>query len=82
MTQMRVAGIELAKVDDYAKAIFEAQRKRWGAPLFTQLVHARRPTIFRAGQAMWKGIEASGLIPPVLRALVNRRVASHNKCVF
>jgi len=78
----RISGIARESADTYAKSIFDAQEKLWGAPLLTNLVYARRPTIFRAVRGMWSGIDASGLIPEPLKALVNRRVASHNKCAF
>jgi hypothetical protein len=80
--KQRVSGIARESADQYAKSVFEAQEKRWGAPLLTNLVYARRPTIFRAVRGMWSGIDASGLIAPALRALINRRVASHNRCAF
>jgi AhpD family alkylhydroperoxidase len=31
---------------------------------------------------MWGGLDASGLLDPKLAALVNLRVASHNRCAF
>jgi len=62
--------------------VFAAQQEKWGAPLGTHLVHARRPSIYRGVRAMWSGIEAAGLIDPKLRALVNRRVAMLNGCLF
>jgi len=78
----RIAGIDPAQADTYAKSVFDAQTKLWGAPLITNLVHARRPTIFRAVRGMWSGIDASGLLSPALRAMVNRRVAALNGCAF
>ena len=78
----RISGIDPADADSYAKPVLEANARQWGAPLFTNLLYARRPTIFRAVRGMWAGIDASGLITPELRALVNRRVASHNRCAF
>ncbi len=33
-------------------------------------------------RAMWSGLDASGLLDPGLVALVNRRVAALNGCVF
>ncbi|MBV8423995.1 MAG: hypothetical protein JO349_02295 [Candidatus Eremiobacteraeota bacterium] len=78
----RVQGIRLEDADAYARPVFEAQAKQWGAPLMTHRVHARRPTIYRGIRAMWTGIDSSGLIAPALRALVNRRVASLNGCEF
>jgi DNA-binding HxlR family transcriptional regulator len=69
-------------VDPPIKAVFEAQTKRWGAPLLNHLLYARRPLIFRGIRAMFSGIDSSGLIDDQLKALVNRRVASLNGCEF
>lgn len=79
---MRIEGVEPEKADEYARRVFEAQGRKWGAPLTNHLVYARRPTIFRGARAMWQGLEGSGLIEPRLQALLNRRVASHNGCEF
>ena len=78
----RIAGIDPETADTYARSVFEANTKKWGAPLFTNRTYARRPTIFRAVRGMWMGIDASGLIAPNLRALINRRVAALNNCAF
>jgi hypothetical protein len=78
----RIEGADPEAVDDYTKRIFEAQRRKWGAPLLNHLLYARRPTIFRGVRGMWMGIDASGLIDGKLQALVNRRVASLNGCEF
>ena len=78
----RIADVKMAEVDRYAKEVLDAQSKAWGAPLLNHLLYARRPTIFRGARAMWTGIESSGLIDARLRALINRRVASHNGCEF
>ena len=78
----RIEGVEPEKADGHARKIFEAQTKRWGAPLLNHLLYARRPTIFRGVRAMWTGLESSGLIDGKLQALVNRRVASLNGCEF
>ena len=78
----RVADVNVEESDSYTKAVLEAQKKVWGAPLLNHLLYARRPTIFRGARAMWGGIEGSGLIDPGLRALLNRRVASLNNCEF
>jgi len=69
-------------VDEYIQRVYDAQTKIWGAPLLPYPVYARRPTIFRAMRGMWTGIDASGLIDGKLKALVNRRVASLNGCLF
>ena len=79
---MRIEGVNAEEADDYARRVFEAQAKKWGAPLTNHLVHARRPTIFRGVRAMWAGLDGSGLLDARLVALVNRRVASHNGCEF
>lgn len=78
----RVANADIQAADKYITSILEAQRKNWGAPLLNHLIYARRPSIFKGVRAMWTGIDASGLIDPALGALVNRRVAYHNGCVF
>jgi hypothetical protein len=78
----RIAGIDLSGADSALKAVFEAQAKRWGAPLLSHLVHARRPAIFRGVRTMWAGLADSGLIDGALTAIVNRRVAGLNGCVF
>lgn len=78
----RIGGVEPAETDGYARKLFDAQTKKWGAPLLNHLLYARRPTIFRGVRAMWTGIEGSGLIDRKLQSLVNRRVASLNGCEF
>jgi hypothetical protein len=78
----RITEVDRQQVDRYAKDVFAAQEKSWGAPLLNHLIYARRPTIFRGVRAMWTGIDASGLIDARLRALINRRVAAINRCEF
>jgi len=78
----RIADVNAKEADKYITSVLEAQIKTWGAPLLNHLLYARRPSIFRGARAMWGGIEASGLIEPSLRALVNRRVAFLNGCEF
>jgi hypothetical protein len=78
----RVKDVDRDQVDKYTRQVFEAQTKKWGAPLLNHLVYARRPSIFRAARGMWAGIDASGLIDGQLQALLNRRVASLNGCEF
>ena len=78
----RIEGVYPEQVDGSIKAVFEAQTKRWGAPLLNHLLYARRPTIFRGARAMWTGLDSSGLIDPALQALLNRRVAMLNGCAF
>ena len=79
----RIEGVRPAEVrDEYVGKVLSAQAKHWGAPLLNHLVYARRPSIFRGARGMWTGIDASGLIDGKLTALVNRRVASLNRCEF
>jgi len=78
----RVANADVATADKSIKAVLEAQAKDWGEPLLNHRIYARRPSIFRGARAMWTGIEASGLIDPGLRSLINRRVAALNGCEF
>jgi hypothetical protein len=78
----RIDGVNPDAMNGYIKQVFDAQTKKWGAPLLNHLVYARRPTIFRGARGMWTGIDGSGLIEGALQALINRRVASINKCEF
>jgi hypothetical protein len=78
----RIEGVNPDEVESYIKNVFEAQARKWGAPLLNHLIYARRPTIFRGARAMWTGIDGSGLIDGRLQALINRRVASINGCEF
>jgi hypothetical protein len=78
----RIEGVEPAEIDGSMAAVLQAQAKRWGAPLLNHLLYARRPTIFRGARAMWTGLDASGLVDPALVALLNRRVAAINGCLF
>lgn len=78
----RIDGVNPDDVDRYTRQVLEGQAKKWGAPLLNHLVYARRPSIFRGARGMWQGLDASGLIDGQLVALLNRRVASINKCEF
>ncbi len=78
----RIADVDPNSVEPQIRAVLDAQRKKWGAPLFNHLIYARRPSIFRAVRGMWSGIDASGLLDEKLKAMVNRRVAFLNGCEF
>jgi hypothetical protein len=78
----RIDGVNPEEVERYIKQVFAAQTKKWGAPLLNHLVYARRPSIFRGARGMWQALDASALIDDQLQALINRRVASINKCEF
>jgi hypothetical protein len=79
---MRVDGVAPDDVDDAIRAVFEAQARKWGAPLLNHTVYARRPSIFHGARAMWSGLDRSGLIDGAVSSLVNVRVAALNGCVF
>ena len=78
----RVEGVDPERTDKRIRTVLEAQAEKWGAPLLNHLIYARRPTIFHGARAMWGGLYASGLLEPALVALINRRVALLNGCVF
>ncbi|MFN0087236.1 MAG: hypothetical protein ACKVX9_17745 [Blastocatellia bacterium] len=78
----RIMEMRLEEADDFAAKVFEAQAKRWGAPLLNHQIYARRPSILRGVRAMWGALSASGLVDAGLQTLLNRRVASHNGCEF
>jgi hypothetical protein len=78
----RIEGVDPNEVDEPVAAVLRGQARKWGGPLLNHLVYARRPSIFRGVRGMWGGLDASGLLDPELVALVNRRVAMHNRCEF
>jgi hypothetical protein len=78
----RVRGVEREGLDVSIERAFRGQEKKWGTVLAPYPVYARRPTIFKAAQGMWVGLAQSGLVDHSLVALVNRRVAALNGCVF
>lgn len=81
---MRIEGVDPRNedLDPAIKTALAAQITKWGKHLTGYFVYARRPTIFRAVRGMWGGLDMSGLLDPGLIALVNRRVAAHNRCEF
>jgi hypothetical protein len=78
----RIDGVDPDRAEKPVRAVLEAQAEKWGAPLLNHLLYARRPTIFRGARGMWSGLASSGLVDPKLVALINRRVAALNGCVF
>ena len=65
------------------REVLEEQRNRHGTPLYPYLFYARNPAYFRAAHAMWTALQAeTKRLPGTLRTLLNRRVASWNKCEF
>jgi alkylhydroperoxidase family enzyme len=78
----RIPGVNRADVDASIEKAFAGQERKWGAVLAPYPLYARRPTVFRAVQGMWVALAQSGLLDRALVALLNRRVASLNGCVF
>ncbi len=78
----RIPDVPHQSLDDFTQKLFEQQTKKWGAPLLPYRIYARRPGILRAVRGMWDALGSSGLLDARLVALVNRRVASHNGCLF
>lgn len=78
----RVKSVKLDDLKGYMAKVLEAQSKTWGAPLLNHLVYARRPDLFKAVRGMWSAINKDQLLNHGLVALINRRVASLNHCLF
>lgn len=81
-TEQRIEGIDLNVAEKRIAAVLNGQAKKWGAPLINHLVYARNPAIFKAVRGMWSGLDQSGLLPGTLVAMLNRRIASLNRCPF
>ncbi|MCA1583835.1 MAG: hypothetical protein LC791_03335 [Acidobacteria bacterium] len=79
---MRIAPASIDSVDERIRRVLDAQAARWGSPLLNHLLYARVPAIFAAVRSMWSGLGSVQLVEPDLEALVNRRVAALNRCVF
>ena len=78
----RIEGVRPEAADPYARKLFEAQTRTWGAPLAPHLVYARLPSLYRGVQGMWQAVGSlEGLGTPLV-SLLNRRVAGLNGCVF
>lgn len=78
----RIESVDPSSAEPRVKAVLDAQAKKWGKPLANHLLYAHRPSIFKGVRGMWGGLDASGLLPSELVALLNRRVAAHVGCVF
>jgi len=78
----RIQGVDPEETTGYISKTLLAQEKLWGGPLLNHLVYARRPALFKAVRGMWAALNKDGHLSEALIALVNRRVAAHNGCVF
>ncbi len=78
----RIEGVDPDRTEGYVGKVLEAQRSTWGRPLLNHLVYARRPSLFKAVRGMWSGLNQGAIVDEALVALINRRVAKLNGCVF
>jgi alkylhydroperoxidase family enzyme len=79
----RIPPVDIETLPEDLRATLEEQRKRLGEPMYPYLFYARNPAYFRAAQAMWATLQQeTKRVPGALRTLLNRRVASWNKCEF
>ena len=79
----RIPPVEIETAPADLRETLEEQRSRWGEPLYPYLFYARNPAYFRAAHAMWSALQKeTRRVPGTLRTLLNRRVASWNRCEF
>jgi hypothetical protein len=79
----RIPPVDGETLPDDLRETLEAQRRRYGTPLYPYLFYARNPAYFRAAHAMWTTLQQETMrVPGTLRTLLNRRVASWNECEF
>lgn len=78
----RVREIEDPGDDPILQEVFAKEREQFGYLLNPTRVQAHRPGIMQAAKRLGAAIDAAGLIPAELRALVNLRVALINGCPF
>lgn len=76
----RIPGADQVEPD--VQRALDAQARKWGQPLANHRLYARRASIFRGARGMWAGLAESGLLDDRLHALLNRRVATINRCEF
>ena len=79
----RVAPVDIESLPDDLREVLEEQRKLYGTALYPYLFYAHNPAYFRAAHAMWNALQKeTRRVPGTLRTLLNRRVASWNRCEF
>ena len=79
----RIAPVDIESLPDDLREVLTEHSERYGAPLYPYLFYARSPAYFRAAHAMWTALQQeTERVPGTLRTLLNRRVASWNKCEF
>ena len=83
LNETRIPPVDIESLPDDLRKVLEEQRKRLGEPMYPYLFYARNPAYFRAAHAMWTTLQQeTKRVPGALRTLLNRRVASWNKCEF
>ena len=55
-TLARIEPVASGQVNPAMQAVFDAQAKKWGAPLLNHRIYARRPSIFQGVRAMWAAL--------------------------
>ena len=78
----RVEGADPTTLPERIRRVLDGQAGIWGAPLANHLVYARRPELFHAFRGVWSALNRDDVLDEALVALVNRRVAGLNGCVF
>ena len=78
----RVREIDDPGDDPILADIYAKERAHFGFTLNTTKIQAHRPGIMKAAKQLGAAVDASGLLPPQLLALVYLRVALINGCPF
>ncbi len=78
----RISEIEEPGDDPILQDVFAKERATFGDLLNTTKIQAHRPGIMKAAKQLSAAIDASGLLPAELLALVYLRVALINGCPF
>lgn len=78
----RIPEVDPESTPPRVRAVLDAQRKTFGAPLKNHLLYAHDENIFRGVRGMWAALDKVAFDDCALSALVNRRVAARVGCVF
>ncbi len=78
----RIPEVSEESLSPRVRAVLDAQRTTYGAPLSNHLLYAHNEDVFRGVRAMWSALDKAGGIEPSMTAVINRRVATKIGCVF
>lgn len=78
----RIPEVDPDQTSARVKAVLDAQRDSYGAPLNNHLLYAHDDDIFRGVRGMWSALDKASPVGGGLAALVNRRVAALVGCEF